>query len=96
MISKPTPTECFVYITLPGQTTPVTAARFELTTNRRGIATGRLVYGRTYLARADAVPIDPIELKLSDRTYETTGMKGARAWVAMSASGDPAAPTPTR
>ena len=76
MISKPTPTECFVYITLPGQTTPVTAARFELTTDRRGIATGRLVYGRTYLARADAVPIDPIELKLSDRTYETTGMKG--------------------
>lgn len=76
MISKPTPTECFVYITLPGQTTPVTAARFELTADRRGIATGRLVYGRTYLARADAVPIDPIELKLSDRTYETTGMKG--------------------
>jgi serine/threonine-protein kinase HipA len=76
MISKPTPTECFVYITLPGQTTPVTAARFELTADRRGIATGRLVYGRTYLARANAVPIDPIELKLSDRTYETTGMKG--------------------
>ena len=76
MISKPTPTECFVYITLPGQTTPVTAARFELTADRRGIATGRLVYGRTYLARADAVPIDPIELTLSDRTYETTGMKG--------------------
>ena len=74
MISKPTPTECFVYITLPGQTTPVTAARFELTADRRGIATGRLVYGRTYLARADAVPIDPIELTLSDRTYETTGM----------------------
>jgi serine/threonine-protein kinase HipA len=76
MISKPTPTECFVYITLPGQTTPVTAARFELTADRRGIATGRLVYGRTYLARANAVPIDPTELKLSDRTYETTGMKG--------------------
>ncbi|MGH6712317.1 MAG: type II toxin-antitoxin system HipA family toxin [Bradyrhizobium sp.] len=76
MISKPTPTECFVYITLPGQTTPVTAARFELTADRRGTATGRLVYGRTYLARADAVPIDPSELKLSDRTYETTGMKG--------------------
>src|SRR5450755_3738563 len=76
MISRPTPTECFVYITLPGQITPVTAARFELTADRRGIATGRLVYSRTYLARADAVPIDPTELKLSDRTYETTGMKG--------------------
>jgi serine/threonine-protein kinase HipA len=76
MISKVTPTECFVYMTLPGQTAPVTAARFELTKNRRDIPIGRLVYGRSYLARADAVPIDPINLKLSNQTYETVGMKG--------------------
>ncbi len=63
-------------MTLPGQTAPVTAARFELAKDRRDIATGRLVYGRSYLARPDAVPIDPIELKLSNRTYETVGMKG--------------------
>ena len=63
--------KCFVYITLPGQTEPVTAARFELTKNRQGESIGRLVYGRKYLARPDAVEIDPVELKLSSRTYVT-------------------------
>jgi len=68
--------ECFVYITLPGQTQPVTAGRFELTKDRQGNALGRLVYGKSYLARADAVPIDPVELKLSERTYETARLNG--------------------
>jgi serine/threonine-protein kinase HipA len=76
MTSKPPPTGCFVYITLPGATEAVTAARFELTTNRRGIPLGRLVYGKSYLARGDAVAIDPVELMLGPRTYETTMMKG--------------------
>jgi serine/threonine-protein kinase HipA len=43
MTSEPTPTGCFVYITLPGATEAVTAARFELATNRSGVALGRLV-----------------------------------------------------
>lgn len=68
--------ECFVYITLPGQTQPVTAGRFELTKDRNGNALGRLVYGKSYLARPDAVPIDPVELKLSERTYETVRLNG--------------------
>lgn len=34
------PTECFVYITLPGQTEPVTAGRFVLNTDRRGTPGG--------------------------------------------------------
>ncbi len=76
MTSKPSPTECFVYITLPGATEPATAARFELTTDRSGIPLGRFVYGRSYLERADAVPLDPVELMLSPRVYETTAMKG--------------------
>lgn len=76
MISKPAPTECFVYITLPGTTEPVTAARFELTTDRSGTPLGRFVYGKSYLERADAVPLDPVELKLASRVYETTTMKG--------------------
>lgn len=76
MTSKPAPTECFVYITLPGTTEPVTAARFELTTDRSGAPLGRLVYGKTYLQRADAVSLDPVELKLAPRVYETTAMKG--------------------
>jgi serine/threonine-protein kinase HipA len=74
--SKPAPTECFVYITLPGANEPVTAGRFELTTNRSGVPLGRFVCGKFYLERADAVPLDPFELKLSTRVYETTDMKG--------------------
>jgi serine/threonine-protein kinase HipA len=76
MTSKRPPTGCFVYITLPGATEAVTAARFELATTRGGVPVGRLVYGKSYLARADAVGIDPVELKLGPHTYETTLMKG--------------------
>ena len=69
-------TGCYVYITLPGETESVTAGRFELAISRQGVVTGRFIYGRSYLARANAVEIDPVELKLSARTYETVLMKG--------------------
>ena len=75
MTSKPN-TECYVYITLPGETESVTAGRFELTKDRRGNALGRFVYGKSYLARANAAAIDPIELKLSGNTYETARLNG--------------------
>ena len=68
--------ECFVYMALPGQTTFVPAARFVVESNRTAGPVGRLVYGRSYLTRADAVPIDPIGLPLSGRTYETRELKG--------------------
>src|SRR5438045_355791 len=55
---------------------PVTAGRFTLTTDRAGNPLGRFVYGRRYLERPDAVAFDPVELKLADRTYETTALKG--------------------
>jgi serine/threonine-protein kinase HipA len=70
------PTECFVYITLPGARAAVTAGRFVLEQIPSGDALGRFVYGRSYLGNPDAVEIDPIELKLSDQTYETVRMKG--------------------
>jgi serine/threonine-protein kinase HipA len=68
--------ECFVYIMMPGDTEFVAAGRFELSTDRHGVATGRFVYGKSYLARANAVPIDPIDLKLTDRVVETRQLKG--------------------
>lgn len=68
--------ECFVYITLPGQTQPVTAGRFELRTDRGGAPLGRFVYGRRYRERADALPLDPVELKLGAGVYETAGLGG--------------------
>ena len=76
MNSKNSATECFVYITLPGQTSFVTASRFVLTKDRRGNALGQFVYGKSYLSRNDAVEIDPAELKLSDKSYETGRLSG--------------------
>jgi serine/threonine-protein kinase HipA len=70
------PTECFVYITLPGAHAAVTAGRFVLEQTPSGDALGRFVYGRSYLGNPDAVEIDPIELKLSDQTYETVRLNG--------------------
>lgn len=68
--------EAFVYIMLPGETTFVTAGRFVLNEDRHGAALGRFVYGRSYLARPNAVALDPIELPLAERTYETLRLKG--------------------
>ena len=76
MTSRDRPQECFVYIALPGETEFVTAGRFQLTTGRGGVPTGRFVYGKSYLARDKAVPIDPLDLKLGPRTYETRQLKG--------------------
>lgn len=70
------PSECFVYVTLPGQTEAVTAGRFALTADRRGAPLGQFVYGRSYLERPDAVEIDPVELRLAERAYATTGLGG--------------------
>jgi serine/threonine-protein kinase HipA len=75
MISE-APAECFVYIILPGQTEPVTAGRFALSLDRRGTPEGRFVYGRSYLERSNAVALDPVELKLSPRTYSTAALNG--------------------
>jgi serine/threonine-protein kinase HipA len=70
------PGECFVYITLPGTTEPVTAGRFALSADRRGTPVGRFVYGRSYLTRPNAVALDPVELTLSAQPYATTALGG--------------------
>ena len=76
MQAKANPQECFVYIVLPGETKFVTAGRFQLDKNRSGAPVGRYVYGKSYLARNEAVPLDPLDLKLSTKTYETRQLKG--------------------
>ena len=76
MQAKTNPQECFVYIVLPGETKFVTAGRFQLDKNRSGAPVGRYVYGKSYLARNEAVPLDPLDLKLSTKTYETRQLKG--------------------
>ena len=66
---------CFVYIVPPEATEFVTAGRFRWTDEGAG-GVGEFVYGRSYLARDDAVELDPVELRLSDRVYETARMDG--------------------
>lgn len=65
-----------MHVVLPAQTDFVPAARFDLSRDRHGVATGRLTYGKSYLARSDAVALDPIELPLTAQTYETRMLKG--------------------
>ena len=67
--------ECFVYLVPPGRTEFVTAGRFRWIDDGTA-AVGRFVYGRSYRERADAVEIDPVELRLSAEVYETGRMQG--------------------
>ena len=76
MTSDPSPSECFVYVVLPGTVEPVTAGRFQLQSDRHGVQVGRFVYGRSYLERVNAVALDPVELRLTPRTYETVALNG--------------------
>lgn len=68
--------ECFVYVVPPGKTTFIPAARFEWLPDVGGLPLGRLVYGRRYLERREAVPLDPLELPLTTRVYETRVLGG--------------------
>lgn len=67
--------ECYAYIVLPGETEFVTAGRFRLTESSAG-PVGAFIYGRSYRERANAVELDPVELRLSSRVYETARMGG--------------------
>ena len=67
--------ECFVYVVLPGATEFVTAGRFRWSDEGAG-RIGQFVYGRSYRERDDAVELDPVELRLSGRVYETARMQG--------------------
>ncbi len=66
----------YVYVVLPGDTEFTTAGRFRLRRGPGGTSTGEFVYGRSYLDRADAVELDPVELRLADRLYQTGRMDG--------------------
>ena len=68
--------ECYVYIFLPNETEFVTAGKFVLIKDRLDVSVGRFIYGQSYLARENAVPIDPFELNLSAKTFETRHLKG--------------------
>ena len=67
---------CYVYIQMPGSREWTTCARYQLDRTDEGTWIGRLVYGRRYLARPDAVPLDPFHLPLGPREYRTVKLGG--------------------
>jgi serine/threonine-protein kinase HipA len=61
---------------LPGETEFVTAGRFTLSETREGAQVGEFVYGRSYRERANAVELDPLQLRLQPGKFETAMMNG--------------------
>jgi serine/threonine-protein kinase HipA len=70
------PDTLWVWVHLPQAVEPVLCARFTLDISAAGIPVGRFVYGRSYLERADALPLDPIALPLQPREFTTTHLQG--------------------
>jgi serine/threonine-protein kinase HipA len=68
--------QCFVYLQLPLSLEVVTCGRYERESVPGIGAVGRFVYGRRYRSRADAVPLDPFGLPLTDRVQETALLDG--------------------
>src|SRR5690242_4839053 len=68
--------ECFVYVQLPGTLEVVACGRFAHVTTREGAGVGRFVYGRSYRARLDAVPLDPFHLPVVPTVHETAKLGG--------------------
>jgi serine/threonine-protein kinase HipA len=68
--------ECFLYIQMPGSLEVVTAGRFRHEVLTDGSSVGLFVYGSRYLARPDAVPLDPFNLPLEPTEFETTKLNG--------------------
>lgn len=67
---------CYVYIQLPASLTVETCGRYQLDESDDGARVGRFVYGQTYLARPDAVPLDPFNLPLEPREFQTVRLGG--------------------
>jgi serine/threonine-protein kinase HipA len=65
----------YVYLQLPQSLEVVTAGYYELE-ERDGVPVGTFVYNPKYLARADAVPLEPFELPLRPARFETVRLNG--------------------
>ncbi len=68
--------EAYVYVQLPGLLETVPAALLRVQTLPDGTQIGRLRYGDRYLARPEAVALDPFRLPLAKQVFEFTQLKG--------------------
>ncbi len=58
--------ERIVFIHLPGEAEAVPAGRLTMVEHGLQVLASRFAYGRRYLQRANAIPVDPIALALAD------------------------------
>jgi len=65
----------FVWVYLPEETSPVVAGRLDIRITPSGVL-GEFVYGQSYLARPDAIPIDPVSLPLNNSAPPFTSLSG--------------------
>ena len=65
--------ERYIFIQLPKETFPVAAGLFTLDSD---LGVGQFSYGKKYLLRKNAVPIDPVNLPLRDSVYTTKKNNG--------------------
>ncbi|MFC3337805.1 type II toxin-antitoxin system HipA family toxin [Paracandidimonas soli] len=68
--------EAYIYIQLPGLLETVPAALLRVQTLPDGTQIGRFRYGDRYLARPEAVALDPFRLPLARQVFEFTQLKG--------------------
>jgi serine/threonine-protein kinase HipA len=68
--------QAYVYIQLPGSLKTVPAALLRVQTLPDGTQIGRFRYGDRYLARSEAVTLDPFRLPLAKQVFEFTQIKG--------------------
>ena len=68
--------EAYVCIQLPGTLEMVPAALLRVQTLPDGTQIGRFRYGDRYLARPEAVALDPFRLPLAKQVFEFTQLKG--------------------
>lgn len=68
--------EAYVYIQLPGTLETVPAALLRVQTLPGGTQIGRFRYGDRYLARPEAVALDPLRLPLARQVFEFTRLLG--------------------
>lgn len=65
----------YVYLQLPQSLDVATAGLYEIDSSS-GVETGSFFYNPTYLARADAVPLEPFELPLTPQRFRTVKLRG--------------------
>jgi serine/threonine-protein kinase HipA len=68
--------ECYVYITLPGETNAVTAGKYAIVSRPGDPAVGKFVYGKRYLDLPNAVDLDPTQLLRRLGEYASARLNG--------------------